>query len=189
LNIYGSYGSYRHARDAAWKCLIDYKVSSLPVNVLSITKQAGIKVIKNSRLDALSQSEYGASLFDGERWYIIYNDTMGKEGSRLTIAHELGHIFLGHALKKGYFSMVFSEENRGTEKAADAFAIRLLAPSCVLWGKNLFNTGEIAKACDIPKLEAQKRARRLAVLNKRGKYLNNPLEQKVFEQFCMKTFI
>ena len=42
------YGLYKGIRNSAWKCLEDFKIDSLPVDVLKITRAAGIRVIKNS---------------------------------------------------------------------------------------------------------------------------------------------
>ena len=95
------YGAYQSARDAAWQCLIDYKITALPVPLKPITEQAGIKVIADSSVHQLSPGERGRAEMIGHDWLIIVNDEDSPAARRYTIAHELGHIFLGHDVRKG----------------------------------------------------------------------------------------
>jgi Zn-dependent peptidase ImmA (M78 family) len=182
------YGIYKSVRDAAWQCLIDYGISSLPVDILKITKTAGIKVIKNSEVNVLSGGESGICILDGDNWFIIYDDEAMQGRRRFTIAHELGHIFLGHEMQSKYHGRrAFNVEKAQEESEADMFAARLLAPACVLWAMNLRTPEEIARVCFISHAAAVTRAERMAILYKRQKFLSNELERKVFEQF--KPFI
>lgn len=184
MNIYGI---YKNVRNAAWQCLIDYKISSLPVDLLRIANEANIKIIKNSEVGELSGSESGICLLDADTWYLIYDDeaTIGRR--YFTIAHEFGHIFLGHELVKGYHGRSFSTDKPQSEREADMFAVRLLAPACVLWGIDLHTPTEIAEVCRISNAAAKIRADRMAILYERKKFLTSPLERTVFKQF--KPFI
>ena len=92
------YAIYKDVRNSSWQCLLDFKLTKLPIDILKITRLAGIKVIRNSIVDDLLPGENGKAYFDGKWWRIIYNDLNSTELSRFTIAHELGHIFLGHEL-------------------------------------------------------------------------------------------
>ena len=177
------YGIYKNIRDAAWQCLIDYNIAALPVDLLHIAKTAGIKVVKNSEVLVLSGSESGACIFDGVKWFIIYDDEATVGRRRFTIAHELGHIFLGHELVSGRHGRTINTEKPQSESEADSFAARLLAPACVLWGLNLQTTEEIAKLCNISMAAAKIRAERMKVLYERQKFLTSPLERRAFEQF------
>lgn len=177
------YGIYKNVRNAAWQCLIDYKVSELPVKPSLIARAAGIKVIKNSIVHELSPHESGVSLFDGKQWYIIYDDENTKQRCRFTVAHELGHIFLGHELRKGYYARTFDRSRPAVEQEADAFAARLLAPACVLWALNVHTAADIAALCDISNAAAQIRAERMAILYSRNKFLTSPLERTVYKNF------
>lgn len=177
------YGVYKNTRDAAWQCLIDYNINCLPIDVLGIARTAGIKVIKNSSVEELLLSESGASVFDAGEWFIIYDDENTPQRCRFTIAHELGHIFLGHELKKGYHARTFDIDKPQVETEADVFASRLLAPACVLWGLNLHEAEEIAGFCKISLAAARIREKRMNVLYKRQKFLTSPLESKVYKQF------
>ena len=164
-------------QDAAWRCLCEYKIKSLPVDVLHIARSAGIKVIKNRDVNELLPSESGVAIYDGEHWYIIYDEENPAERRRFTVAHELGHIFLGHHIRKRYSarSKVFCIKPE-IEQEADMFAIGLLCPSCVLWGLNLHTADEIARACKVPYGVARICAERMAVLY-------SPLEKEVYSNF------
>lgn len=178
------YGVYQNVRDSAWLCLRDYKINKLPVDVLSIARIANVRVIKNSAVNELKPSESGFSCFDGKQWYIVYDDKNSVERNRFTIAHELGHIFLGHKLKKGYVSRtkVFVKKP-AIEKEADMFAARILCPSCVLWALNLNTAEEIARVCRVSYTSAQIRAERMTILYERQKFLTSPLEREVYKNF------
>lgn len=173
------YGAYKNVRNSAWQCLIDFKINSLPVDVLQIAKAADIKVIKNSLINELKESELGAALCDGDKWYIIYDDTLSSSQKRFVVAHELGHIFLGHRLKNGHFI----HDNYKLEKEANSFASKLLSPACVLWGLDLHSTNEISKQCNLTSQQAAARARRMSVLYKRQMFLKSDIEKKVYKLF------
>lgn len=180
---YGVYGIYSGIRNAAWRCLIDYQISALPVNVKAITKSAGIRVLKNSKVGELIGDESGVCIFDAEQdvWNIIYDDecTIGRR--RFIIAHELGHIFLGHEILDR--SSGQSVRRPKSETEADMFASRLLAPACVLWALDLHTAEEIDKVCDMSMAAARARAERMKILYDRQKFLTSKQERTVFEQF------
>lgn len=179
-----SYGLYKKVRGAAWQVLIDNKIDSLPVDILKIATNNEIVVLKNSDADELRQDEVGVSIYNGNEWYIVYDDVLDSVGrKRFTIAHELGHIFLGHPLVAGYHARTINTKIPRTENEADVFASRLLAPSCVLWGLNLRTATEIAEVCKISLQSAQIRAERMRILYEREKFLTHPLEQQVYKQF------
>ncbi len=177
------YGAYADVRDLAWRVLLDNNIRALPVNTVGIAGASGVSIIKNSEVDELKSTEVGASIYDGEKWYIVYDDTVSKELIRFTIAHELGHIFLGHPLKLGYHARTIDTDKPETEKQADMFAIRLLAPSCVIWGLGLHTTEEIQNYCNISYSAAKARASRMQVLYERNKFLSTELERKVYANF------
>lgn len=178
------YGLYKNLRNAAWKCLADFNIESLPVNLLKITRAAGIRVIKNSDVNDLLPGEFGKSYCNGINWYIIYDDTQPTEVSRFTIAHELGHIFLGHALTYAQYSNIqeFGTIPK-TEDQADKFAIRLLCPASVLMMLEIYDAESIAKYCRVPISVAQKRAKRMQILRERNMFFTDQLEVAMFDNF------
>ena len=177
------YGKYKNVRNAAWQCLIDFDICKLPVNVVQITKMLGIKVVKNSIAKRLESYESGATLVQNEQWYIVYDDTQIKQRCRFTIAHELGHILLGHTLKNGRYARTFDTSKPEEETEADMFAARLLAPACVLWALDLHNPEEISHVCNISHSAAEVRADRMEILYRRNKFLTHPLERQVYKNF------
>ena len=178
------YGIYQNVRDSAWRCLTDFQIVRLPVDVLAIARAAGIHVVKNSDIGLLRQGESGKTYCNGSHWTIVYDDSNPISKSRYTIAHELGHIFLGHSLSHArYLDSPVRAGKPPTEDQSDFFARRLLCPACVLWGLRLHTAQEIAQICGVDLAVAEERAQRMRVLYKRNKFLTSPLEQTVFEQF------
>ena len=178
------YGLYKNIRNSSWRCLLDFKIDSLPVDVLKIARGAGIRVIRDSDVNDLLPEENGKTYFDGETWTIIYNDKNPTELSRFTIAHELGHIFLGHELKYAkYVGTTEIQCKPKSEQQADLFAQRLLCPACVIWGLNLHSAKDIAVYCKVEIAVAEPRAKRMASLYKRNKFLTNETEKEIYNGF------
>ena len=176
------YRKYKEARDAAWRVLIDNNIRELPVSLSQIAKNNGITIVKDSEAKMLSPGVSGMSILEDGKWYIVYNDTESAGRRKFTIAHELGHIFLGHELK-GVHRRTFAKVRPQEEKDADSFAVRLLAPACVLWGLGLHTAEEIQKACGLSRAAAEHRAKRMEVLYERNKFLTSRLERQVWENF------
>ena len=184
MTTYRYYGIYRGVRNSSWSCLLEFNVNKLPVDVLSIARAAEIRVIKNSSVDSLLPGETGKSYSDGQHWVIIYDDKASTETARFTVAHELGHVFLGHELKTSKHSHLKEVKHTSkSEQEADSFALRLLCPACAIWGLGLTDAGEISSYCYVDKDVASKRAQRMTLLYERNKFLSSPLERKVYGLF------
>lgn len=177
-----NYGKYKNVRDAAWRVLIDFNMCNLPIKVSKIASMANIKIVKNSESNTLNKKQSGLSIIVSNQWYIIFDDSLSDVRARFTIAHELGHIFLGHKSLINRSNYCYKEKP-DEEKEADMFAIRLLAPACVLKGLDLHTSGEIASTCYISMQAAQYRANRMKILYDRKKFFINPLERQVFKNF------
>ena len=173
------YKDYQYSRDAAWRILIDYHATALPVRALAICQALGISVRRTSLTDAPE----GRSVALNGRPVILLAEGPSPERRRFTLAHELGHIILGHVGRVGLLNREPSPEDDPLEQAANVFASRLLAPACVLWGCNVQSAAEIAQLCGISKTAAQFRWERLQLLYQRGKFLTSPLERQVYAQF------
>ena len=110
---------------------------------------------KTDNAEAKTQIERGT-----EEYLIVYDDSFSRERIRWTIAHEIGHILLGH--------LVYYEEtalNRGgltkdqygvLEVEAHWFAEALLAPNFLLHMYDIKDSQDIAFLCDISKESADK---------------------------------
>lgn len=180
-----NYGVYQNVRDAAWQCLLDAGITELPVSVTKIAQYFNVNIIKNSVHGWLKPSQSGISYqSESGEWLIVYDDSDSTGRKRFTIAHELGHILLGHPLREGeQHTRVFNKDRPEVEREADMFAARILSPACVLWALNLHTPEEIAECCQISYTAAQVRADRMKILYSRKKFLTSPIERQVFEAF------
>lgn len=180
------YGIYQTSRNASWQFLIDNNINKLPVSLGVVCKNLHYKILEDSKIHYLQANQRGISFCKDDIWYIVLQDKLNPPTQRYTLAHELGHIFLGHITKNGYYGRTFTIDDE-QEYQAERFAINILAPACVLWGLDLHTPEEIAKVCNISMTSAVKRAKRMEELYRRNMFLSHPLERKVYQQF--KKFI
>lgn len=192
------YFDYAKARDASWRVISEYGISSLPVDVFELAHKMGIKTIPYGKCGPLLKmmgirSLYGKSdgiyvSFFGKK-YIFYDDLVTNEGRlRFTIAHEIGHHVLRHISSMHTLYAGLKQRRRdghsdAEEREANIFASRLLAPSIVLHKMNITDAEDIARICGMSKEAAGYRARRMAELNSRDKFCISKLEQCAAEKF------
>lgn len=183
-----NYKDYQNARDAAWKILLDCEVDRLPVDLNDICQRLGVRVRRFAEMGGMSDTARrtdGLTYFSWRRPVILFNQDKPPARIRFTVAHELGHLVLGH-VAPGQRTTVNREPTPADdpiETVANQFAARLLAPACVLWGLDVHTTEEISELCHISQRAAEFRAERMVVLYQRGKFLTSPLECKVYERF------
>lgn len=192
--LFVGYKDYQNARDASWKILLDCGIDRLPVDLNVIRNRIGVRIVSykdakalilKRNLTALTVQTDGLTFYAGAEPVILYSEACSPERIRFTIAHELGHIVLGHVVP-GSITTANREPSLGDspqETAANQFAARLLAPACVLWGLDLHTADEIAVACRISKKAAQFRSERMKTLYARNKFLSSPLERKLYQRF------
>lgn len=181
-----NYDIYKYARNMAWQFLIDNQVSELPLQLLTICRNNGYRLLLDSKGIYLKEDDRGATFLKEGKWQIVLNVGDSIQARRYTLAHELGHIFLGHPLRDGKFGRSFGIQRTPKtpeEYQAERFAIDILAPSCVLYGLNLHTAEEISKVCNISMRSAEIRAERMKLLYQRNMFLSHPLEREVFRQF------
>lgn len=174
-----TYKDYQNARNAVWRLLIDLQISELPINTVKICAELGIKLHyyeQTGENDGMSCNIKGIP-------HIYVSSAVSSDRRRFTIAHEIGHITLGHTGKFELVNREPSSEDNSVEQAANVFASRLLAPACVLWGCNVHNAEQLQKLCQISKTAAEFRMQRMNELYKRNRFLTSPLEQQVYSQF------
>ena len=182
------YKDYQNTRDAAWNILLDCGIDRLPVDLNCICRQLGVGVYRYGDVTVTGETALqgdGLLYFEGNRPVILFNQDKPAVRIRFTVAHELGHLILGHvAAEQGSaVNRDFSVATDSVEAAANQFAVRLLAPACVLWGIEAYTAGEIARLCNISLRAAQFRAERMLALRERKKFLTSELEQRVYKQF------
>lgn len=186
-----NYKDYQNARDAAWRILIDCGVDWLPVDLNVVCRKLGVRLRSYLSADALVQKLGVRGVTDGVLLFyqgdplVLYDSELPPGRVRFTIAHEIGHLVLGH-VAPGQQTVVNREPSLGdnpTETMANQFAARLLAPACVLWGLGLHTADEIAETCHISMQAARFRAERMEVLYARNKFLLSPLEREVYRNF------
>lgn len=188
------YKSYQNMRDATWKILLDCGIDRLPVDIDSICEQLGIcvlsydagaEIIERAHLYRAVRDTNGLTFYWRDTPVILFNERKDVNQIMFTIAHEVGHIILKH-VKPGDMTPAHQGtewSSSSEEMAANQFASRLLAPACVLWGLNIHTTEQIMEQCQITQPTAERRARRMATLYERGKFLTSPLERKLYHQF------
>lgn len=189
-----NYINYQNARDAAWEILIECGVSVLPVRLSEICRHynwvladyiAGERSIALFGLSELKEKTDGFCTVTANHTYIFYDSSLPVGRQRFTVAHEIGHLALGHV--GNGMATVENREPTGTERTeerqANQFAARLLAPACVLHEVGATTPEEIQKLCGISRQAAQFRAERMQELEQRGRYYTSHLEQQVVKQF------
>lgn len=189
-----NYRDYQNARDAAWRILLDCGVECLPVRLNPVCRRLKIRVlsygkntemIERANLSQAVRRTDGMTFYAGETPIVLFDEKVLPARVKFTVAHELGHIILGH-VKPGSITTVNREPHPGDapeEQAANQFAARLLAPACVLWGLDIHTPEEIMALCHISRQAAQFRANRMEELYRRNKFLVSPLEWEVYQRF------
>lgn len=173
------YKDYQNARDAVWRLLIDLNISELPINTVKVCAELGIKL---HYYEPTRESD-GMSCYINDVPHIFVSSSVSPERRRFTIAHEIGHIIIGHVGKYELVNREPSSTDNPIEQAANVFASRLLAPACVLWGCNVRTAEQVQDLCKISRTAAEYRAGRINELYKRNCFLTSPLEQKVYSKF------
>lgn len=121
---------YYKATNKAYNLLIQQRTLELPINLNALINlhQQNTKLVTYSQMAArfsmaLSEynltapSEFGFTIKKKDKNIILYNEEKGYYTNRFTIAHEIGHIELGH-----------KDEDSAAEREANCFARNLLCP-------------------------------------------------------------
>lgn len=178
-------GRYFEVRNQAWRCLIENKITALPVDVKGILSSYCILMTYN-QAKPIFQNLLDPSLFEESpcfaifykgRKIVAYDEDVEMTELNYALAHELGHIFLSH----------YQNQDLNVEEEAESFATRVLSPLCVINECKVENEEELSYLCEIPLRVAKKRYERLKVLRERNKFLTSELERKVYANF--KEFV
>ncbi|MBR0218777.1 MAG: ImmA/IrrE family metallo-endopeptidase [Clostridia bacterium] len=198
-----TYRQYQEARDTAWRALLKLTDKRLPVEPEALAALLGVEILpfpgpkEDERLWTLANQVRGVcvSLRIQGAWHMFIRDGIWDASQRrFAVAHELGHLLLGHdtrPLAPGVrcFSSgdnqgdLIEEPQEMTDYAADIFAIRLLAPACILHELGVDTVDGITALCGLPPRAAALRAERMKLLNRRNAFYANPLERQVRDAF------
>lgn len=207
------YRRYTEIRDTVWRLILGMGINKLPVkiskvltdlNIALYTYQNNYAEIADLGLEKLTKTSDGFTVVRRNQYVVFYDNTQLPARIRFTLAHELGHIILESGFSRTSSGIEYTTRNNEPNKkdnpeetAANMFAARLLAPSCVLHELKLFTVEEIMQYCSISKAAAEFKLERMLLLEKRnarflqekgyGCYYISPLECQVKEQF--KEFI
>lgn len=120
---------------------------NVPIDVFGLARKMGFRLIKAS--DRLkfgiekvkefkeinkTKDVFGYTFFDISKMeYVIYYDDVnaGSNKQRFSVAHEIGHIVLGH-IDKGI------EDSEEAEDEADYFAGYLMCPECLSTNEEIY---------------------------------------------------
>jgi Zn-dependent peptidase ImmA (M78 family) len=161
----------------ALKFLLEFNVNSLPVQLSPITKQLGI-IIHTDTIGFLEPQMLGGVVTHKSRIHIVLRDD-DYITKRLTIAHELGHLYLNHPNVEGFLKRSWTFKNP-FEFQAERFARNILAPRCVLYELGLKSPQQIAEVCEIPLDCAEEVAERLT--------LYHPNHADMLERLVVRKF-
>lgn len=174
-----NYKNYQQSRDAAWRILLDLQIGELPVSAADVCRRLGVTV----KLYDPPDDNDGCSLILKGAPHALVRRNMLPERQRFTVAHELGHILLGHVGQYELVNREPSAKDNPVEQAANVFASRLLAPACVLWGCGVQSAEDIQRLCYISRQAAEYRMERMRILYARNRFLTAPMERAVYRQF------
>lgn len=182
-----SYYNYKIARDKAWGTLIQCGICNMPVNLATVINHYGIYLIKYSNSNYIDihglPTDDGYSKLIDDKPVIYYNDSKPIHRIRFTVAHEIGHILLGH-ISDGETLHRNTEKDTPNpkEQQANIFARDLLMPAVVI-NKLVSSHADISRLCNVSEQSASIRWIRLQELRQRNKFCLHPLERQVFNNF------
>ena len=185
---------HKHIRRSAWGLLLTHGICNLPVNINDLLCNMGVRcydyrsgwpIIDQLGLDGLCKNEAFTVQVDDGKYIIFYHPEPFKSRLKFTLAHEIGHIVLGHPLTDYPRCRAFAinSANDPTERQANRFAARLLAPACVLHEIGVITAHEIMDHTGMSYYAAKVRLDEIQRLNRLGMYYSDPMEVAVREQF------
>jgi hypothetical protein len=146
------YPDYHRAARLAYRTLLKLRINKLPVDILGICKRCKNTKVMTFREADKEFPDYSGFLIGGGpsesaftmkteiediKWnFILYNDDMmynSVQRLRFSLAHELGHIVLGHKDEHSFIC----------EAEANCFAQHLLCPAPVVEAMNLSDDSKV----------------------------------------------
>lgn len=125
-----------NSTDFLYDCITDFQISNnlteYPLDLPKLCAQKGWSLIPYDVLrhpHMLSVTNDGLSIYKEGKFYILYNKYTYGPRLLFTVAHEIGHILLGHHFLS---EKEFIKQNDELERAADIFAANLLCPAFLI---------------------------------------------------------
>lgn len=159
-----SYKKYRNTRDSAWQFLIDHNITKFPLDVVSIFHKYGVAIVSKEI------EVYAKTIKFRNNLITLYEPNTTTEQLRFTLAHELGHVLLGHCDKAGI--------DEYDDTAANVFASRILMPITVIDIEKLDTVEKIQKFFGVSEEAAKIRLDRYLLVKPRNKINASPLERE-----------
>jgi len=192
---------WAHAYSSARDFIKERDIRWLPVDLFDIyqnegwlitTADYGCELFPNYDWSNFYSDEIDAVTYKKNGYYItIYNEKFPIERIRWTLAHEIGHIKLGHLDKFGetkFFRSGLTEEKYGVlEQEAHAFASELLTPSVPLLACHITESCDIQRECLVSKEAAVKREITLKKRKTQGIFIKEVIFYKLqFSKFIFQ---
>lgn len=143
--------NYGIATNKAYEVLSQYSNTFPKVDIFDIiSKYENIKLHTYSEASSIygcdylyfyrniASSEHGFTISRGNRFIVLFNEEKSETTIRFTLAHELGHILLGHI-----------RDTELEKKEANCFARNLLCPLPIADGFNLLTPKDYELCFDI----------------------------------------
>lgn len=145
--------NYKYATNAAYQELFYYNGSFPQINIYDLLFESGDIILKSYTQAAnylncphneftynIAQSEFGFTVSDlkSGNHIIYFNNLKDEKTIRFTLAHELGHIRLGHIV-----------DNDVSDKEANCFARNILCPVQIIRELNLSTAEDYAECFGI----------------------------------------
>lgn len=139
---------YERVRNIVKTVLTDYNITSFPIDPKELLQRSGVICLSYSEINQSPEFKEGlsilrkrnadaASIKSGSQYMVWYDDKVPYEDRiRFSLAHELGHIKLGHLDDRpnGWFTRYKTVDSKDPlEKESDAFAAELLAPTALAY--------------------------------------------------------
>lgn len=107
------------------------KISTYPIILNSLVPiiKEDYPSIKFHSTDKLPQKVYALTYRKGNEIDIAFNNTAPKNRQKFSLAHELGHLYMGHVHGGGAIDF---EDSGQAEKEANEFAAELIMPSSLM---------------------------------------------------------
>ena len=136
--------------------LLDCGVDRLPVGLGPVCARLGVRLYSYSQgYELIRRLGLAGQIHDSDGFLfqadgvslIFYNQSRPLCRQRFTVAHELGHLALGHS--SPLLHRTAGRPVSPAERAANSFAADLLSPPCVLGALGVASAPQIARLCRI----------------------------------------